>query len=254
MDEEQEGVVLDDNSEEGVVLPEAEVEEEDEDTEQEGSEVEEEQEDETEEQEEVEVDKSAKEKQLLSALNEERSKRKALEKQLKSKKTETTTYDELVKAGVDEELAKTLANAVEKPSKDVKELRIENQILKLSKQEGFEGIEEYMDDIKDFVDKGLTVEQAYYACSGGKKSSRNTDAEMQRKYEAKMKNKQAKKEILNIEPSGSSPKVVEKKQKYTSLEAAAANAAGMSIEEYLAYKDMDTANDYDKYTKSKSKK
>ena len=144
---------------------------------------------------------------------------------------------------------------MEKPSRDVEELRIENQILKLSKQDGFEGIEEYADEIKDFVEKGLTIEQAYYACSGGKKSSsRNTDAEMQRKYEAKMKNKQAKKEILNIEPSGSSPKMVEKKQKYTAVEAAMANAAGMSIEEYLAYKDMNSANDYDKYKSSKAKK
>lgn len=251
MDEDQEGIVLEGNSDEGIVLPEV---EENEGTEQEdNTEVgtEQDQEDETEEQEDEEADKSAKEKQLLSALNEERKKRKALEKQLKSKKTETNAYDELVKAGVDEDLAKTLANVVARPSKDVEELRVENQILKLSKQDGFEGIEEYTDEIKDFVDKGLTIEQAYYACSGGKKTSKNTDAEMQRKYEAKMRNKQAKKEILNIEPTGGSPKIVEKKQNYSPLEAAAANAAGMSIEEYLAYRDMDNANDYEKYSKSK---
>ena len=246
MDNEQEGVVVEDNSE-GIVLPDVEDAEVDETNEAEEIE----QEVETEEQDENKDEKSDKEKQLLSALNEERSKRKALEKQLKAKKTETSAYDELVKAGVDEDLAKTLANVVAKPSKDVEELRVENQILKLSKQEGFEGIEDYVDDIKSFVNKGLTIEQAYYACSGGKKTSKNTNAEMQRQYEAKMRNRKIKQDILDVEPSGSSPKMVEKKQNYTAIEAAAANAAGMSIEEYLAYKTIGNATDYEKYRNKK---
>ena len=248
MDKEQEGVVLEDNSN-GIALPE--VEEETTEVEEVEQEIQEEQETEVEEQEieEEEEKVSEKERNLLKALNAERSKRKALEQQIKSKKTETSTYDELIKAGIDEELAKTLANAVAKPSKDVAELRVENEILKLSKKSGFEGIEEYADDIKSFVDKGLTVEQAYYAVSGGKKTTKNTTAEIQRQLEAKMKNRKIKQEVLNVEHTGGSANIVEKKQKYSSLEAAAANAAGMSIEEYLAYKNIDNAKDYEAYKK-----
>ena len=85
MDEEQEGIAIPNDSEEGIILPDVDVEEEneeDKDTEeQENSEAEDEQEEtEIEEQEEVEEEKSVKEKQLLSALNKERAARKALEK------------------------------------------------------------------------------------------------------------------------------------------------------------------------------
>ena len=195
---------------------------------------------------------------LLKALNAERKQRKQLQKQLKeNSKSETTkksTYDTLIEQGVDKELAKTLSDAIDKPDDRVANLQFSNDLLRVAKKPGFEDIEEYAEEIRPFVDKGLTIEQAYYAATGELKKSSNTKSEIKRELEAKMKNQKIKSSILDIDTNSTATETKTKKVQYTGLELAAAKAAGMSIEEYKAFQKFSSVNDYENYKKSKSKK
>ena len=248
MEEEQEGVLIENSNEEGIELPmvddEEVVKQEDVATEEntEGSE------------EAEDFDKEA----LLKALNAERKQRKQLQKQLKeNSKSETTkksTYDTLIEQGVDKELAKTLSDAIDKPDDRVANLQFSNDLLRVAKKPGFEDIEEYAEEIRPFVDKGLTIEQAYYAATGELKKSSNTKSEIKRELEAKMKNQKIKSSILDIDTNSTATETKTKKVQYTGLELAAAKAAGMSIEEYKAFQKFSSVNDYENYKKSKSKK
>ena len=192
MENEQEGILLEDPNEEGIILPEVDEEQEEQEENEEVIEENNESEDE-----EDGFDKEA----LLKALNAERKERKKLQKQLKesTKSKETTkeksTYDTLVEKGVDEELAKTLSEAIDKPDDRVAELQFNNDLLRVSRKPGFEDIEDYSDEIRPFVDKGLTIEQAYYAATGGIKKSSNTKSEIKRELEAKMKNQKIKSSV-----------------------------------------------------------
>ena len=80
-----------------------------------------------------------------------------------------STYDALIEQGVDEPLAKTLSKAIDRPDKQIADLQFNSDLLRTSKKEGFADIENYADEIRAFVDKGLTIEQAYYATTGGLK-------------------------------------------------------------------------------------
>lgn len=193
---------------------------------------------------------------LKNALNAERKKSKEYKKQLSEmQKTKKSTYDTLIEKGVEVELAKTLSEAIDKPDDRIADMQFENNILKVSRKEGFEDIEEYSEDIRPLVDKGLTVEQAYYAVTGGKKkpTNVNTKSEIRREVEAKLKNQKEKANILDIDTKGEEPIQTKNKLKYTSLELAAAKAAGMTIEEYKAVQKMSSTTDYEKYLASKKK-
>ena len=222
---------------------------------------------------EVEDEKSEKEKSLERGLNKERQKRKEAQKKAKeleeiikalkeaNKKPEKTTLDTLIESGMDEGVAKSIANAIDskkdnskKLEEEIAELRFEKDLTAKSKEEGFEDIEEYADEIKELVDKGLSIEQAYYATSYNKPKTVNTKREIERKLEAKMQNNNAKKEILgntnsNVgASSNSNHKVNLSKEEY-----AVARAAGMTPEDYAAVKGMGSIKDYTNYTARKKK-
>lgn len=223
--------------------------------------------------EEQEDEKSEKEKSLERGLNKERQKRKEAQKKAKeleerikaleeaNKKSEKTTLDTLIESGVEEGIAKSIASAIDnkkdnskKLEEEIAELRFEKDLTAKSKEEGFEDIEEYADEIKELVDKGLSIEQAYYATSYNKPKTVNTKREIERKLEAKMQNNNAKKQILgntnsNVgASSNSNHKVNLSKEEY-----AVARAAGMSPEDYAAVKGMGSIKDYTNYTARKKK-
>lgn len=249
MEEEQEGVLIENSNEEGIELPivddNEEVVEQEEKATEENNNGSEETED---------FDKEA----LLKALNAERKQRKQLQKQLKENNkstiTKKSTYDTLIEQGVDKELAKTLSDAIEKPDDRVADLQFSNDLLRVSRKPGFEDIEDYAEEIRPFVDKGLTIEQAYYAATGELKKSSNTKSEIRRELEAKMKNQKLKSSILDIDTNSTAAETKTKKVQYSQLELAAAKAAGISIEEYKAFQKLSNVNDYENYKKSKSKK
>ena len=219
--------------------------------------------------------KTEKEKSLERGLNKERKQRKEAQKKAKeleekikaleeaNKKPEKTTLDTLIESGVEEGIAKSIASAIDnkkdnskKLEKEIAELRFEKDLTAKSKEEGFEDIEEYADEIKELVDKGLSIEQAYYATSYDKPKTVtvNTKREIERKLEAKMQNNNAKKEILgntnsNVGASNNSNnKVNLSKEEY-----AVARAAGITPEDYAAVKGMGSIKDYTNYTARKKK-
>lgn len=209
---------------------------------------------------------------LQRGLNKERKLRKEAERKNKefeaklkaleeatNKESKKTTYDTLIESGIDEEVAKSVAKAIDnnKPDnsrleKKIADLEFKNSLNTKSKEEGFEDILDYADEIKDLVDKGLTIEQSYYAVSYDKPNT-NTKSEMERKFEAKMRNNTARKEILgNINSNTGVVQNTSNKVKLNATEKAVAAAAGMSAEEYAAVRDMDSVKDYNSY-KSKKK-
>lgn len=267
MENEQEGIVLEtDNSEnEEIALPIVEDEE---------VETENEENSETENAENIEATETDEEKESLKrALNRERNERKKLEKANKSfetrlkaleeanKTVQKSTADELIESGIDENIAKSIANAIDKRkadnsnlAKELADVKFEASLTKKSKEAGFEDITEYSDEIKELVDKGLTLEQSYYAVTYNKPKSKDTKSEIERKVEAKLQNNQARKEILGNYNSNSSSSTATKKVEATAEEKAIAAMAGLTVEEFVAYRDMQSAKDYNKYNATKVKK
>ena len=208
---------------------------------------------------------------LQRGLNKERRLRKEAEKKNKefearlkaleeaNKEPEKSTYDTLIEGGIDEEVAKSVAKAIDSKQtntkgleKEIAELRFKDSLNAKSKEEGFEDILDYADEIKDLVDKGLTIEQSYHAVSYDKPTV-NTKSEVERKLEAKMRNNNARKEILgNINDNSSATHNTSSRVKLTATERAVAAAAGMTAEDYAAMRDMDSVKDYNSY-KSKKK-
>jgi len=258
MDEEQEGIVLETvDLEEGIILP--------------GVEEEKQTEQETESQN-TETSEIDEEKESLKrGLNAERKARKEAEKKNKefearlkaleeaNIKPQKTTAEELIESGVDEEIAKSIAAAIDKKqsnnselAKELAEVKFKSSLTEKSKQEGFEDIIDYAEEIKELVDKGLTIEQSYYAVTYDKPKTKNTKSEIERKVEAKLQNNQARKEILGNVNSGvgasanSKPKV-----NLTSEEKAIATMSGMTPEEYAAIRDMNSVKDYQRYNARK---
>ena len=264
MEEEQEGIVLEtgDLENEGIELP---VVEEEVETETMNTETN------TEPATEVDEEKES----LKRALNAERKARKKAEKEnnafearLKAleeanKTPEKTTYDDLIESGIEESIAKSIATAIDKkkPSNDnsnlereVAELRFESSLAKKSKEEGFEDIAEYSDEIKELVDKGLTLEQSYYAVTYNKPKSNDTKSEIERKVEARMQNNKARQEILgNYNSNAGTASESKTKVKLSVEERAIAAMAGLSPEEYAAVRGIDNVKDYNKYNATKKK-
>lgn len=222
---------------------------------------------------EFQEEKTEKEKSLERGLNKERKQRKEAEKKAKeleqrikaledaSKEPEKTTYDTLLESGVDESIAKSIASAIDNKKdnskeleKEIAELKFEKSLSAKSKEEGFEDIEEYAEEIKELVDKGLSIEQAYYATSYDKPKTINTKREIERKIEAKMQNNNAKKEILGNSNSnvGASTNNTQKLN-LSKMEYAVAKMAGMTPEEYSAVKGMNSVKDYKIYASRKKK-
>lgn len=210
---------------------------------------------------------------LKRGVNKERSLRKKAEREKKeleaklkaledaNKTPEKTTVEELIESGVDEGIAKTIAKVIDKKkdtdsnlAKELAEVKFENSLTKKSKEEGFEDILDYADEIKDLVDKGLTLEQSYYAVTYDNLKSKNTKSEIERKVEAKMQNNKARKDILgNYNSNSGAVQNSNTKLKVTPEEKGIAAMAGMSVEEYVAVRDMQSVKDYNKYIAKKKK-
>ena len=207
---------------------------------------------------------------LQRGLNKERALRKAAEKKNKefearlealekaNQKKEKSTYETLIEGGIDEEVAKSVSKAIDskktdtsKLEKEIAELKFDNSLKALSKEEGYEDIEDYADEIKDLVDKGLTIEQSYHAVAYDKPHTQNTKSEMQRKLEVKMQNNNARREILQNTNNNSGAPNNSKTIKLTGAEKAVAAAAGMTPEDYAEMKSIDSINDYDTYKNRK---
>lgn len=215
-------------------------------------------------------EKTEKEKDLERALNKERKQRKESQKKAKeledrikaleeaTKKPEKTTLDTLIESGVEEGIAKSIASAIDnkkdntsKLEKELADLRFERNLSAKSKEEGFEDIEEYADEIKEFVDKGLTIEQAYHALSYDKPTS-NTKREIERTIEAKMMNQNAKKEMLgNTNSNVGKSTDTKAKVNLSKNEYLVAQIAGITPEEYAAMKNVNSNKDYKKLKKKK---
>ena len=269
MEEEQEGIVLEtvDLEQEGIVLPsvDEEVEEETEtgtnvDTETQATEPET-----------PEIDEEK--ESLKRALNAERKERKKAEKANKdfearlkaleeaTKEPPKTTEQELIENGIDENVAKTIAAAIDKKqnnnsklAKELAEVKFKSSLVEKSKEEGFDDIVDYADEIKELVDKGLTIEQSYYAVTYDKSKTHNTKSEIERKVEAKLENNQARKNILgNVNNQTGAVANSKPQVKLSREEKAVAAMSGMTPEEYAAIKSMNSVKDYQKYNSVKKK-
>ena len=215
----------------------------------------------------VDEDKTA---SLQRGLNKERALRKAADKKNKelearlealekaNKEPEKSTYETLIEGGIDEEVAKSVSKAIDskktdtsKLEKEIADLKFDNSLKALSKEEGYEDIEDYADEIKDLVDKGLTIEQSYHAVAYDKPQTQNTKSEMQRKLEAKIQNNNARREILQNTNNNSGVANNSKKVSITLQEKAAVAAAGMTPEDYAALRDMEDINQYNSYKNRK---
>lgn len=211
---------------------------------------------------------------LKKGVNYERKLRKEAEKKNKelearltalenaSKVPEKTTLDELVENGVDESIAKSIASAIDKKQegsqkveKELSDMKFKYELSEKSKESNFSDIMEFEDEIKAFVDKGLTIEQAYYALNYDKAKSINTKSEIERKVEAKLQNNQDRKEILGNINSNAGGVIHNDKDnpKASANEIAMAKLAGMDINDYLAAKNADSIRQYDSYLKKKTK-
>lgn len=211
---------------------------------------------------------------LKKGVNYERKMRKEAEKQNKelvariealenaNKASEKTTLETLLESGIEEGIAKSIASVIDKKQEGSKKAEQELNAIKFkyelsekSKDSNFSDIMDYEDDIKDLCDKGLSIEQAYYALSYDKSKTINTKSEIERKVEAKLQNNQDRKDILgNINSNaGGVASTNDNKPKATSLEIAAAKAAGMDINDYLAAKNANSIKDYNSYLSKKTK-
>ena len=207
---------------------------------------------------------------LERGINKERSLRKAaerkvreLEKQIQdsqkaNKEPEKTTLDTLLESGMDEEIAKSISKVIDKNKpdnsqleKELADLKFKDSLNAKSKEEGFEDILDYADDIKELVAKGLTIEQSYAVVNYDNSKTINTKSEIERTLEAKMKNNNARKKILGNINSNVGAKVNSTKVKISAEERAIAAAAGMTAEEYAAVRDMNSTKDYSSYQSRK---
>mgnify|MGYP005759108875 CR=1 FL=1 len=209
---------------------------------------------------------------LQKSLNYERKLRKEAEKKNKkleaaltensNKEKEKDTLQDLINSGVDESIAKSIISAINKKNessnnleKELAEANFKVELLEKSKESNFSDIVDYEDEVKTLVDKGLTIEQAYYALTGDKSKTKNTKSEIERKVEAKIQNNQTRKQILgNVNSNaGNAIKSSDTTPKATATEIAMAKMAGIDINEYLAAKNADSFRQYNDYQNRKVK-
>ena len=261
MEDEQEGIELEtvDLENDGIELPNVE-------------DVEETETDDNAETETHETSEDDEKESLKRGVNNERKLRKAAEKKAREleerikaledfRKTPTKTIEEkLIEDGIDESVAKSIATVIDdnkpdnsKLEKELADVKFDNALTKKSKEEGYEDIIDYADEIKDLVNKGLTIEQSYHAVTYNK--SKDTKSEIERKVEAKMQNNQARKEILgNYNTNKGAINNSKSKVQATAEEKGIAAAVGMTVEEYVALRDMESVKDYNKYKSRTAKK
>lgn len=210
---------------------------------------------------------------LKKGINAERKARKEAEKKAKElelriaaleqagKSQEKTTLDELIANGVEENIAKSIASAIDKKQEgskkfeqELSDMKLKYELSEKSKDSNFADIMDYEEDIRDLTNKGLSIEQAYYALSYNNPSI-NTRSEIEKEVEVKLQNNQARKEILgNVGSNAGGVSVTNNnKPKATANEIAMAKLAGMDINDYLAAKEASSIKQYDNYQKKKIK-
>lgn len=200
-------------------------------------------------------DEEPKKDNKTQALDAERARRKAAEKELKElkarlEKEETAKEDEaafnekkdtirkklLEKEVMDEEVADTILNALGddliktqiQSERISKEQDFENALSELKKDDLFMDADNYKPQIKELMKKGLTMEEAYMA-SVGKSRFSQMKKDMEVEIEQRLLNNDEKAEKVDI--GHAEEKGAIKHGKYTKREQEIARETGLSVEE-----------------------
>lgn len=195
--------------------------------------------------------------QKTQALDAERARRKAAEKELKELKAKldqekTKEEDEkafnerkeairkklLEKDVMDEEVADTILSALGEDliktqienERTAKELSFEQELSKLKEDELFMDADAYKPQIKELMDKGLTVRQAYMASiSDAKFLQMKKDLEVE--IEQKILNSAKKADMVDVGHAEEKGGAATNRGKYTKREQEIAKETGLTIEE-----------------------
>lgn len=174
--------------------------------------------------------------QLTKALNEERGKRKSLEQKIKDSEKEDEAdikdAEEEIrsvlknsKSDFSDETIEDLMNAFGKTQakNQVKAVKkeIEREIMELKRDSTYRDADEYGDDIRKLMKKGLSAEQAYWAVTG--KDKLNSASSKDTKEEDK--ERAAEGYVGGAEVGG------DKKPTYSSYETEIAHQIGRTAEE-----------------------
>lgn len=185
-------------------------------------------------------DVAEKVEQLTKALNEERGKRKSLEQKIKDSEKEDeedikNAEEEIravlknSKSDFSDETIDDLMNAFGKTQakNQVKAAKkeIEREIMELKRDSTYRDVEEYGDEVRKLMKKGLSAEQAYWAVAG--KDKKNAASEEATKEEEEKKNHERAREgyVGGAEVGG------DRKPTYSSYETEIARMTGRTAEE-----------------------
>ena len=177
---------------------------------------------------------------LTKSLNYERSKRKEAEKRFNDDSKEIEAEKERIKAqlksgksGLDDDvindIMNSLGNSVAEINVKQGKNNLDKQIMELMRDNEYSDAEQYADDIKDFIKKGLTVEQAYWAVVGKEKVSSSTSKAVKEHDEdmkKELNKERAKEGYVNTTSTNEG-----KREAYSALERTVADKTGKSVEE-----------------------
>ena len=181
---------------------------------------------------------------IRASLNYERSERKRLAKELsalkeddsKEIKDEEARIRAKLKNGKSDLSDDVVDDLMESIGKDQAKANVRNakqsierELLELKRDETYMDVDEYSDEMRSLMKKGLSAEQAYWAVAGATKYS-NSTAKAQKEEEKEQKKKETKERTeqgyVEMKPVGE-----EKKEQYSSKERAIADRLGISVEE-----------------------
>lgn len=188
---------------------------------------------------------------LQKSLNWERGQRKSLEKELKELKESRLAEDEedIKQAEADirakfknsksglsddviDDLMEVFGKSQAKTEVQAARKKTEKEIMELQRNPMYIDVGEHLTEIRQLMKKGLTAEQAYWACVGESKFAKTTE-------KAKEKEEKEEKQKLNKERAEQGyvdgvPASDDKMPTYTEKERYIAKETGMSTEEVRA--------------------
>ena len=179
---------------------------------------------------------------MKASLNYERSERKRLAKELSSLKEddskEIKDEEERIRAKlkngksdlsdeVVEDLMESIGKDQAKANVRNAKQNIEREIMELKRDQIYMDADEYGNEIRELMKKGLSAEQAYWAVAGSNKfSNLSAEDDEQKKKETK---ERAKEGFVDTKTTSK-----EEKEQYTARERAIADKIGISTEEVHA--------------------
>ena len=181
---------------------------------------------------------------MKASLNYERSERKRLAKELSALKEddskEIKDEEDRIRAklkngksdlsdDVVDDLMESIGKDQAKANVRNAKQSIEREIMELKRNETYMDVDEYGNEVRELMKKGLSAEQAYWAVAGSNKYS-NSRANAEEEEEKEQKKKETKERVsegfVDTKTSGDT-----KKQEYTARERAIADKMGISAEE-----------------------